>query len=356
MTTPESSVASSSPGSALKPPVDPQTNVAPRRSPALVFLQALVLMAILTTLFHVSRFLLIRAVPPFPTPKLVWRQTIRFATDRIEAPTLLACAVSPQGKIAMLDSTSGSVQVFAPDGTFLFQTPAELPTAGSLRKPLAVTFGDSEEIFVADTGNQRIVQFAPDGTMRILGRPGVFNGQFVLPTSMAVFDGHLYVLDSGLCRIQQFNSRGVYQARSGGKGKLPGMFLAPTALVGDGQGNLFVIDPRSSTLSRFDFLLQFNGRRRISTPRQVAHQPASATASGDFSVARAAFAGEGLSFFLSRRTQEILMFFHNTAVGVLAPGPLGLENVIWTDMTGKDNFLYLLDGKNRKVDVFEIAP
>ena len=50
------------------------------------------------------------------------------------------------------------------------------------------------------------------------------------------------------------------------------------------------------------------------------------------------------------------MFFHNTAVGVLAPGPLGLENVIWTDMTGKDNFLYLLDGKNRKVDVFEIAP
>lgn len=302
---------------------------------------------LVVALFQVSRFLVLRAQPPFPPPALALRGSVRFDSSRVKEPTLLAVAVSPAGRIGMLDSRSGVAQVFSPSGAFLYQTPAQVPGAGRLRRPLGLSFGEEEELYLADTGNQRVVRFGQDGLIRILGTPGIFNGQFVLPTSLAWLDGRLVVLDSALCRIQQFDGAGTLVGKAGRKGAAPGAFLLPTFLARDPDDNLWVLDRRGGTLSQFDLLLNFLEQRRIAFRGEAP--------GGTFTPSRVAFAGDGLMFFLSRERQEIVVFYRNTAIEVLTPAKLGLESAWWTDLVGQGNSLYLLDGKNHQVDILELT-
>ncbi|MBI3038842.1 hypothetical protein HYY75_07325, partial [bacterium] len=166
------------------------------------------LVFVFSALLCFSQFLSGRSSNLFPLPKFSFRGNAFFDVGSVKNPTLVAFAISPKGKIAILDSKSGVSQVFSSDGRLLFQTPEELPGAGKLLRPLSIAFGEQEEIFVADTGNQRVVQFASNGAIKTLGKPGIFNGQFVLPTSLLISEGNLFVLDSSLCRIQEFNSSG----------------------------------------------------------------------------------------------------------------------------------------------------
>jgi hypothetical protein len=55
--------------------------------------------------------------------------------------------------------------------------------------------------------------------------------------------GNIYILDSGNQRIQKFSPEGKYLATIGRKGQGPGEFNYPGSLDIDGQGNLYVLDP-----------------------------------------------------------------------------------------------------------------
>ena len=78
-------------------------------------------------------------------------------------------------------------------------------------------------MFVADTGNYRIIVFTLDGQfIRTIGSQGSGPGQFSGPYAVAFAhdeDGDMYVLDRNNPRIQVFNVNGVYQ-REFGKGQL----------------------------------------------------------------------------------------------------------------------------------------
>ncbi len=303
----------------------------------------LVLIVALSLLFGVSRVLHQRAREGMAPPRLEKREVIRFDPTKSSDPILLGVAVSPRGAVGMLDSKSGSVRVFSATGTFLYQTPVELPGGGRLLKPMSIAFGADETLYLLDTGNQRVVRFAADGSLGILGGPGVFNGQFTLPTDIAVVDGGLYVIDAALCRVSRFAPDGTFQVKVGRRGTGPGAFGVPTTLACDGDSGLLVLDSKQRIVSRFDASLGFLNRRRISAIE------------ADFPIDRIACAGEGLSFFLSRKRQEIAVFYQEIPVDLLTPKKLGLGDALITDMAGQGNSLYLLDGKGRSVSRFEIA-
>lgn len=65
---------------------------------------------------------------------------------------------------------------------------------------------ESGDIFVSDTGNQRIQKFDRDGNfITQWGGFGTNDGQFNFPYGLSVDSrGHVFIVDSGNMRVQQF--------------------------------------------------------------------------------------------------------------------------------------------------------
>jgi DNA-binding beta-propeller fold protein YncE len=112
-------------------------------------------------------------------------------------------------------------------------------------------------VFVADTGNNRIQEFAHDGAfIASWGTPGSGNGQFSAPTGVALDpSGNVFVTDTGNNRIQSFTHDGAFITAWGSYGTGPGQFSSPSYLAIDASGNVFVSDSGDG--------LQFHGNNRV---------------------------------------------------------------------------------------------
>ncbi|MFQ5696998.1 MAG: 6-bladed beta-propeller [Myxococcota bacterium] len=106
---------------------------------------------------------------------------------------------------------------------------------GELVFPTNVAVDRNEHVFVADTGNSRVVEFAPDGEfVRQIGSLGRKLGQFVRPKGIAVDrEGRVYVVDSAFENVQIFDSEGRLLLFFGGRGNAPGGLNLPATVAVD---------------------------------------------------------------------------------------------------------------------------
>jgi tripartite motif-containing protein 71 len=81
---------------------------------------------------------------------------------------------------------------------------------GQFNTPIDVAVDGSGNVYVADTGNNRIQKFTNTGTfLAKWGSPGRGNGQFESPGGLAVDrSGNVFVADIGDNRIQKFACKG----------------------------------------------------------------------------------------------------------------------------------------------------
>jgi RHS repeat-associated protein len=84
--------------------------------------------------------------------------------------------------------------------------------SGKLSKPTAVAIAPNEDVWVTDTGDDRIVVFSPSGEyLAAYGKEGTGNEQFKEPEGIAIDkNGYVYVADAGNDRIEVLNSSGKY--------------------------------------------------------------------------------------------------------------------------------------------------
>ncbi|MEJ7838895.1 MAG: NHL repeat-containing protein, partial [Thermomicrobiales bacterium] len=84
-------------------------------------------------------------------------------------------------------------------------------SAGLFYGPRGVTV-DNGEIFVTDTGNERVQVFSTDGTfLRAFGGYGTEDGKLIEPVGITIGpDGNVYVADSGNGRISIFTRNGEF--------------------------------------------------------------------------------------------------------------------------------------------------
>lgn len=179
-------------------------------------------------------------------------------------------AVAPDGSIYVVDSRNARINVYAPDGSFLFFFGGEGAGPGQLASlstaggggASGIAIDDDGTIFVADTWNHRIQVFAGDGTY-LYGwgeffdarddpeatreRPGAFYG----PRGLALHDGLLYVTDTGNERIQVFERDGRFVTMFGSPGAGDGMLLEPVGLAVSGDGVIYVADSHNARIARF---------------------------------------------------------------------------------------------------------
>jgi len=114
-------------------------------------------------------------------------------------------AVSKNNDVIVVDQ--GRIQKFTTDGAFIDSFGKLGSDEGEIGRPFGVCLDGDDYIYMADTGNNRVLKFAPDGRFICQwGGSGAGVGQLTAPIAVAVNEkGSVFVLESGNnVRVQEF--------------------------------------------------------------------------------------------------------------------------------------------------------
>ncbi len=180
--------------------------------------------------------------------------------DSIQAqPQLTDIRITQSGTIYTLSSNNNTLYITGIGNRIIGGKKSR--GEGQFSNPSAVDYGPKGYIYVADTGNNRVQVFDPDGNFVFtFGERGRKNGQFKEPSGIVVAkDGTIYVADTGNDRLQIFNKDGIFLKAFGNTSDnsdneiaANGTFRQPTALALDSQDRLFVVDRGNNRIQVFD--------------------------------------------------------------------------------------------------------
>jgi DNA-binding beta-propeller fold protein YncE/Flp pilus assembly protein TadD len=123
-----------------------------------------------------------------------------------------------------------------------------------LKNPRGLTMDRAGNFWVADTGNDRLQKFSPQGSLlKVIGQSGSGEGELRSPSGIVISSqGTIYVADTGNKRVQVFNSRGMFLGTFGKGGKLRGQLSEPAGLAVDGSDFIYVVDRGNDRISKYD--------------------------------------------------------------------------------------------------------
>jgi uncharacterized repeat protein (TIGR01451 family) len=240
-------------------------------------------------------------------------------------------------------------------------------TAGysTLNHPRALAVSAGGYVYIADTDNQLIRFFFPNGNgvvfgsflVTLAGSPGVqgtadgtgTNARFASPSGIAVATNYtLFVGDTKGDRVRQVGQNGVVTSVTAAQ------FHGPTGIALDGEGNIYVADTENNLI------------RRIGTDGQVATVAGSAGLSGlADGVGAAARFNHPTALAFDRLGNLFVADTGNHAIRRIAPshfvttvvpgGTLNSPNGIAFDASGR---LFIADAGNNviRVAIFRSAP
>ncbi|MDX1979070.1 MAG: peptidyl-alpha-hydroxyglycine alpha-amidating lyase family protein [Bryobacteraceae bacterium] len=151
--------------------------------------------------------------------------------------------VDRQGNVWTTDNGNHVLRKFSRDGQLL-QTIGEEGVAGRdekhFRSPDDIVFSSKGEMYVADSGNGRIVRLGGDGRyIGEWGKKGKAQGEFATAHGLAIDAGdRIYVADRGNNRVQVFDREGRFVSEWKGFGNPFGLLVVGRELlVSDGDAN-----------------------------------------------------------------------------------------------------------------------
>ncbi len=190
-------------------------------------------------------------------------------------PTALAAAGAPWmlSSSVMSELTGTAPRMYGIEGS----------KQGQLKKARGFAIDGDGNLWIADTGNDRVQKFGPDGSfLQSIGEGGSRDGQFDDPSGIAVTKrGKVVVADTGNNRIQVFSARGVFLNAFGKSGKLSGQFAEPVDVAVDAGENIYVVDRENARIAKYDVngkLLWEAGKRgenagQFEKPENIAVSP-----------------------------------------------------------------------------------
>ncbi|MGE5376226.1 MAG: hypothetical protein ACM3XO_14305, partial [Bacteroidota bacterium] len=192
-----------------------------------------------------------------------------FGSDRyppagLNAPRAIANGLN--GDLYVADSRNHRILHIAADGsvlhewgTFADQASGNAPQ-GTFNEPWGVAVGPDGSVYVTDTWNHRVQKFTADGKpIKMWGQYGQpvadvleSKSSFWGPRGIAVDkNGHVYVADTGNKRIVVFDSDGKYLTDFGSAGFDPGQFDEPVGVAVGNDGVVYVTDTWNQRVQTF---------------------------------------------------------------------------------------------------------
>jgi YD repeat-containing protein len=185
-------------------------------------------------------------------------------------------AFDSSGNLWTVDSGNDRVQVFSAQGVLLKKFGSEGAGAGQFKSPWGIAISKSTEgasnVYVSDVTNDRVEEFSPSGAFVrafgfgvsngeekfeictsgcLAGRVGSGNGQFHSPRGIAVDpNGHVWVVDEGNSRVEEFKENGEYIGQFGSHGAENGQLHEPAGIAVS-DGNLYVAEYANNRVQEF---------------------------------------------------------------------------------------------------------
>jgi hypothetical protein len=174
-------------------------------------------------------------------------------------------ALDESGNVYVADYANHRLQKFTSDGQYLTQWGSRGSGNGEFEFPYSVDVSRDGFVYVADAGNDRIQKFTTDGAfVAKWGITGPGDGQFHLHTEaipgypigtgggLALdVSGNVYVADTFNNRVQKFTPEGTFLAKFGQLGSDMGFLAKQRYLdVGDG-GKVYVADTNNHRIQVF---------------------------------------------------------------------------------------------------------
>ncbi len=170
-------------------------------------------------------------------------------------------AVDSSGNVWVADTGHDRVQEFNSKGEFVREFGAEGKEDGEFKEPRGIAVSAAGNVYVADDGNKRVQEFNSKGEfIRTIGSEGTGEGKFENLVGVAVDgEGHVWTLDRGspvyeggyVPRVEEFTAEGVFMKQFGKEGKEKGEFKEPKGIAVDSKGDVWVSDTGNERVQEF---------------------------------------------------------------------------------------------------------
>ncbi len=186
----------------------------------------------------------------------------------------VAVAISPSGDLFIADAgnhrirkvSGGTITTVAGTGLPMFSGDGGPAGQAGLNVPLHLLFDSAGNLYIADSGNNRVRRVDPSGTITTVAGSGArgFSGdggaareaRLNAPVALALLpDGTLLIADSGNNRVRAVDAQGIIRTVAGGgigDGGDPRQALLnlPYGIAVDARGNLYIADTHHHRIRR----------------------------------------------------------------------------------------------------------
>jgi DNA-binding beta-propeller fold protein YncE len=167
-------------------------------------------------------------------------------------------AIDNEGHVYVADTGNKRIVIYDADGIFISQFGGAGIEVGQLDEPVGIAVDKQGFVYVADTWNQRIQVFAPgeDGFSWLpvtqWSVAGWYGESLENKPLLAVDDfGHIFVTDPDLARVLEFTTSGAFIRTWGGLGSDSRQFGLTSGIAVDNQGRVWVSDVKNNSILRF---------------------------------------------------------------------------------------------------------
>lgn len=153
-------------------------------------------------------------------------------------------------EIFVVDTGNERVQVFSPDGTFLRAWGGKGDGPTQFNEPVGIVIGPDARVYVADSGNARISVFQRDGTPILQWPVPAWQGQSYFEPYLAVDNnGLLYATSSATGSVEVYDLDGNFVTQltnAGGE-----QFQRPVGITQSATGQMMVTDAGANAVLQF---------------------------------------------------------------------------------------------------------
>jgi sugar lactone lactonase YvrE len=173
------------------------------------------------------------------------------AAGQLKAPQ--GIAVTSTGNLWVADTGNNRIEKYNPSGGLLNNISGEGTEPGKLKEPSAIAVAPDGSIWVADTGNNRIQAWNSSLTLiHTVGKEGTGGGEFKSPAAIfADASGNIWVGDQKNNRVEEFGEGGRYRGQFGANGSGKFSLAAPMGIAVDNSGTIWVADPGHSKIQKW---------------------------------------------------------------------------------------------------------
>jgi streptogramin lyase len=166
-------------------------------------------------------------------------------------------AIDSSNNIYVTDRSNNSIQKFNSTGNFITMWGSSGINNGQFSDPWRVAVDSFGNVYVADRGNNRVQKFDCNGNFitkwgSFGSNAGQFKGYFNYPIGIAVDKwDNVYVADTGNNRVQKFDCNGNFITMWGSTGRGNGQFVLPGDVAVDSMGIVYVADTGNDRIQKF---------------------------------------------------------------------------------------------------------